>query len=96
MKTTTTATATATAPHVSAADVTRAAGKCAALCLVYALQCIARGMGMVQRAATGVCQWLGTPHNFADKEEPVTLTGWKFIGFGDLMMSASVVLSIQW
>ena len=94
MKTTTTA--TPTAPHVSAADVTRAAGKCVALCLEYALQCTARGMGMVQRAAMGVCQWLSSPHNFADKEEPVTLTGWQFIGFGALVMFASVVLSIQW
>lgn len=94
MKTTTTA--TPTAPQVSAADVARAAGKCAALCLEYALQGTARGMRMAQRAALGMCRWLNSPHNFADKEEPVTLTGWQFLGFGALVMVASVVLSIRW
>ena len=53
-------------------------------------------MGMVQRAAMGMCQWLSSPHNFSDKEEPVTLTGGQFLGFGALVMVASVVLSIQW
>lgn len=94
MKTTTTA--TPTAPQVSAADVARAAGKCAALCLEYAQQGIARGLGVAQRAALGMRQWLSSPHNFADKEEPVTLTGWQFLGFGALVMVASVVISIQW
>lgn len=94
MKTTTTA--TPTAPQVSASDVARAAGKCAALCLEYARQGIARSLGMAQRAALGMCRWLSSPHNFADKEEPVTLTGWQFLGFGVLVMVASVVLSIRW
>lgn len=87
---------TPTAPQVSASDVARSFGKCMTLCLVYVLQSMAKAFGMMQRAAFGVCQWFSSPHNFADKEEPITLTGWQFVGFFALMMFTSVVLSIQW
>lgn len=87
---------TPTAPQVSASDVAKSFGKCFAICLVYVLQIMAKAFGMAQRAALFAFQWLNSRHNFADKEEPVTLTGWQFVGFFALMMCASVVLSIQW
>lgn len=87
---------TQTAPQVSASDVVRSFGKCLALCLMYVFQSMAKAFGMAQRSALFACQWLNTRHNFADKEEPVTLTGWQFVGFCALIMCASVVLSIQW
>lgn len=87
---------TPTAPQVSASDVARSFGKCLALCLMYVFQSMAKVFGMAQRASLCACQWLNSRHNFADKEEPVTLTGWQFVGFFALMMFASVVLSIQW
>lgn len=71
-----TVTTTPTAPQVSASDVVRSFGKCLTLCLVFILQCVAQAFGMAQRAALYACQWLNTRHNFADKEDPVTMTGW--------------------
>lgn len=37
---------TPTAPQVSAADVARSLGRCAALCLVYVLQTIAKALDL--------------------------------------------------
>lgn len=91
-----TATTTPTAPQVSAADVARSLGRCAALCLVYVLQIIAQALSLGQRAALGVCQWLNSRHNFTDQEDPVIMTGWQYLGFGALVMFVAMVVSIKW
>lgn len=91
-----TATTTPTAPQVSAADVARSLGRCAALCLVYVLQIIAQALSLAQRAALSVCQWLNSRHNFTDQEDPVIMTGWQYLGFGVLVMFAGLALSIEW
>lgn len=90
------ATTTSTAPHVSAADVAKSLGRCAALCLVYVLQIIAQTLSLAQRAALGVCQWLNSRHNFTDEEAPVIMTGWQYLGFGMLVMVVAMVASIKW
>ena len=87
---------TPTAPQVSASDVLRSFGKCLTLCLVYFLQCVAQAFGMAQRAALRVCQWLNTRHNFTDKEDPVMMTGWQYLGFGVLVVFGAIALSIKW
>ena len=46
-----TATTTPTAPQVSASDVARSLGRCAALCLVYVLQTIVKALDLAQRTA---------------------------------------------
>ena len=91
-----TAATTPTAPQVSASDVLRSFGKCLTLCLVYVLQRVAKAFGMAQRAALRVCQWLNTRHNFTDKEDPVMMTGWQYLGFGVLVVFGAIVLSIKW
>ena len=91
-----TAATTPTAPQVSASDVLRSFGKCLTLCLVYVLQRVAKAFGMAQRAALRVCQWLNTRHNFTDKEDPVMMTGWQYLGFGVLVVVCALVLSIRW
>lgn len=93
MKATTT---TPTAPQVSASDVAQSFCKCFTLCLMYVLQCLAKAFGVAQRAALRTCQWLNTRHNFTDKEEPVIMTGWQYLGFGVLVMFAALVISIEW
>lgn len=87
---------TPTAPQVSASDVVRSFGKCLALCLMYVLQCVAKVFGMAHRAALRACQWLNSRHNFTDKEEPVIMTGWQYLGFSVLVMFVATVLSIKW
>lgn len=91
-----TATTTPTAPQVSAADVARSLGRCAALCLVYVLQTIAKALDLAQRAALGVCQWLNSRHNFTDEEDPVIMTGWQYLGFSALVMLVAMVITIKW
>lgn len=91
-----TATTTPTAPQVSASDVARSLGRCAALSLVYVLQTIAKALDLAQRAALGVCQWLNTRHNFTDEEDPVIMTGWQYLGFGVVVMFVTTVISIKW
>lgn len=90
------ATTTPTAPQVSATDVARSLGHCLTLCLMYILQCVAKALGMAQRAALRACQWLNSRHNFTDKEEPVIMTGWQYLGFGVLVVAVGLVLSIEW
>lgn len=87
---------TPTAPDVSAADVARSFGRCAALCLVYVLQCIEKAFGFAQRAVLSVCQWLNTRHNFTDQEDPLIMTGWQYLGFGVVVMFVAMVISIKW
>ena len=87
---------TATAPTISIADVLRALGKCAALCTLYALQRIAEGFGVAQRLTLSACQWLNSRHNFTDKEDPVIMTGWQYLGFCVVVFIFGTVLSIQW
>lgn len=91
-----TVTTTPTAPDVSAADVARSFGRCAALCLVYVLQIIAQVLSLAQRATLSVCQWLNSRHNFADQEDPVIMTGWQYLGFGVVVMFVAMVVSIKW
>lgn len=91
-----TATTTPTAPQVSAADVARSFGRCAVLCLAYVLQTIAKALDLAQRAALGVCQWLNNCHNFTDKEDPVIMTGWQYLGFGVVVMFVAMVVCIKW
>lgn len=87
---------TPTAPNVSASDVARSFGKCALLCLVFALQSVAKALGMAQRAALAACQWLNTRHNFTDEEDPVIMTGWQYLGFGVLVMLVAMIVCIKW
>uniref|UniRef100_UPI00402A58E8 hypothetical protein n=1 Tax=Alloprevotella sp. TaxID=1872471 RepID=UPI00402A58E8 len=91
-----TATTTPTASQVSAADVARSLGRCAALCLVYVLQTIVKALDLAQRAAMGVCQWLNSRHNFTDEEDPVIMTGWQYLGFGVVVMFVATIVSIKW
>lgn len=91
-----TVTTTPPPPQVSASDVVQSFGKCLTLCLMFVLQCAAAAFGMAQRAAMHACQWLNTRHNFADKEEPVIMTGWQYLGFSVLVMFVAIVLSIKW
>ncbi len=89
-------TVTTTAPYVTAADVLRTIGKCLAVIAIYALQRMAVGFCWAQRFMLRACQWLNSRHNFADKEEPVLMTGWQYIGFAMLAFVVSIVLSIRW
>lgn len=91
-----TATTTPTAPQVSAADVARSLGGCAALCLVYVLQTIAKALDLAQRATLKARQWLDSRHNFTDEEDPVIMTGWQYLGFGVVVMFVATVISIKW
>ena len=93
MKTTVT---TPTAPDVSAADVARSFGKCLMLCLVYILQCMAKALGVAQRAALGACLWLNSRHNFTDEEDPVIMTGWQYLGVGVVVVFVAMAASIKW
>lgn len=90
------ATTTPTAPQVSASDVARSLGRCAALCLVYVLQTIAKALDLAQRATLKACQWLDSRHNFTDEEDPVIMTGWQYLGFGVVVMFVTTVISIKW
>lgn len=84
------------APQVSASDVVGSISRCAALCLVYIMQTIAKALDVAQRAAMSVCQWLNSRHNFADEKEPVIMTGWQYLGFGVLVMFVAMVMCIEW
>jgi hypothetical protein len=87
---------TPTAPNVSASDVARSFGRCLVLCLVYVLQCTAKAFGLAQCAVLSVCQWLNNRHNFTDKEDPVIMTGWQYLGFGVVVMFVAMVVCIKW
>lgn len=87
---------TATAPTISIADVLRALGKCAALCTLYALQRIAEGFGVAQHLTLSTCQWLNSRHNFTDKEDPVIMTGWQYLGMSAIVCVIGMFLSIRW
>lgn len=87
---------TATAPTISITDVLRALGKCAALCTLYALQRIAEGFGVAQRLTFSACQWLNSRHNFTDKEDPVIMTGWQYLGMSAIVCVIGMFLSIRW
>ncbi len=89
-------TVTTTAPNVTAADVLRTLGRCIVIIALYALQRMAEGLCWAQRIMLRACQWLNSRHNFTDKEEPVVMTGWQYIGFAVLMFVVSIVLSIRW
>lgn len=84
------------APQVSASDVVRSISRCAALCLLYILQTIAKALDLAQRAALSVCKWLNSRHNFTDDKEPVIMTGWQYLGFGVVVMLVATVLCIEW
>ena len=87
---------TTTAPNVTAADVLRTIGKCLAVIALYALQRMAAGLCWAQRIMLRACRWLNSRHNFTDKEEPVVMTGWQYIGLAVLVFVVSMALSIRW
>ena len=91
-----TATTKSTAPQVSAADVAKSIGRCAALCLVYVLQTITKALDLAQRAVLSVCQWLNSRHNFTDDEDPVIMMGWQYLGFGVVVMFIAMLMCIEW
>lgn len=86
---------TTTAPNVTAADVLRTIGKCLAVITLYALQRMAVGLCWAQRIMLRACWWLNSRHNFTDKEEPVVMTGWQYIGLAVLVFVVSMALSIR-
>ena len=95
MKATTVTTVTTTSTNVTAADVLRTIGKCITIIAIYALQRMADGFCLAQRLMLRSCQWLNSRHNFTDKDDPVVMTGWQYIGFAALMIVVSMVLSIR-
>lgn len=95
MKATTATTVTTTSTNVTAADVLRTIGKCINIIAIYALQRMAEGLCLAKRLMLRACQWLNARHNFTDKEDPVVMTGWQYIGFAALMIVVSMVLSIR-
>ena len=95
MKATTVTPVTTTSTNVTAADVLRTIGKCITIIAIYALQRMAEGLFFAQRLMLRACQWLNSRHNFTDKEDPVVMTGWQYIGFAALMIVVSMVLSIR-
>lgn len=90
------ATTVTTTPNVTAADVLRTLGKCIAIIALYALQRMAEGIGLAQRLMLRACQWLNSRHNFTDKEDPVIMTGWQYLGVGALCFVVGLALSIRW
>ena len=95
MKATTATTVTTTSTNVTAADVLRTIGKCITIIAIYALQRMAEGLCLAQRLMLRACQWLNSRHNITDKEDPVEMTGWQYVGFALLICVASLALSIR-
>ena len=48
------------------------------------------------RALKAAGTWLKTPHNFADREEPVIMTGYQYICFGLVVCAVCLALSIKY
>ena len=95
MKATTATTVSTTSTNVTAADVLRTIGKCITIIAIYALQCMAEGLCWAQRLMLRAIQWLKSRHNITDKEDPVVITGWPYVGFTLLICVVSLVLSIR-
>lgn len=89
-------TVTTTAPNVTAADVLRTLGRCIVIIALYALQHISKGLGLAQRITLSACQWLNSRHNFTDKEDPVIMTGWQYLGMSAIVFVIGMFLSIRW
>lgn len=95
MKATTATTVATTSTNVTAADVLSTIGKCITIISIYALQRMAEGLCFAKRLMLRACQWLNSRHNFTDKDDPVVMTGWQYVGFTLLIFAVSLVLSIR-
>lgn len=95
MKATTATTVATTSTNFTAADVLRTIGKCITIISIYALQRMAEGLCFAKRLMLRARQWLNSRHNFTDKEDPVVMTGWQYVGFTLLICVVSMVLSIR-
>ena len=89
-------TTTATPQNITAAAVLRAMAQCLTLAAAYGAQRTAAALRAALRATIAVCQWLNSRHNFTDKEDPVIMTGWQYLGFGVLVMFVAMVMCIKW
>ena len=87
---------TATPQNITAAAVVRAMAQCLTLAATYGAQRTAAALRAVLRATIAVCQWLNSRHNFTDKEDPVIMTGWQYLGFGVVVMFMAMLMCIEW
>ena len=86
---------TATTQNITAA-VVRAMAQCLILAATYGAQSTAAALRAALRATIAVCQWLNSRHNFTDKEDPVIMTGWQYLGFGVVVMFMAMLMCIEW
>ena len=89
-------TTTATTQNITAAAVVRALAQCLTLAAIYGAQRTAAALIAAHRATIAVCQWLNSRHNFTDKEDPVIMTGWQYLGFGVVVMFMAMLMCIEW
>ena len=87
---------TATTQNITAAAVVRAMAQCLTLAATYGAQRTAAALRAAFRATIAVCQWLNSRHNFTDKEDPVIMTGWQYLGFGVVVMFMAMLMCIEW
>ena len=87
---------TATTQNITAAAVVRAMAQCLILAATYGAQRTAAALRAAIRATIAVCQWLNSRHNFTDKEDPVIMTGWQYLGFGVVVMFMAMLMCIEW
>lgn len=87
---------TATTQNITAAAVVRAMAQCLILAATYGAQRTAAALRAALRATIAVCQWLNSRHNFTDKEDPVIMTGWQYLGFGVVVMFMAMLMCIEW
>ena len=86
-------------PHPNPITITQvltAFGQCIILCALYALQHMAAAFAASERQTLCACDWLNTRHNFADKDEPVVMSGWQYVGLGALVLAGVLLLTIKW
>lgn len=89
-------TTTATTQNITAAAVVRAMAQCLTLAATYGAQRTAAALRAAHRATIAVCQWLNSRHNFTDKEDPVIMTGWQYLGLGVVVMFMAMLMCIEW
>ncbi len=89
--------ATTAHPHpITIAQVLTAFGQCLILCALYALQHMAAAFAAAERQTLRACDWLDSHHNFADKDDPVVMSGWQYVGIGALALAGVLLLTIKW
>ena len=87
---------TATTQNITAAAVLRAMAQCLTLAATYGAQHTSAALRAAHRATIAVCQWLNSRHNFTDKEDPVIMTGWQYLGFGVVVILMAMLMCIEW